>query len=63
MEGQAQTTEETERGKEKDCAYLKETMAPLFKGLPSLTKQSLLARRLKILGSMRVAEENMPQFR
>jgi len=63
MEDQAQRTEATERGKEKVVAYLKEMMAPPFKGWPSLTRQSLLARRLKILGFMTVAEENMPQLR
>jgi hypothetical protein len=45
-----------------EFAYSKRMMSPGLRGLPPLTRQSLKATRLKILGLTRRAEANQPQY-
>ncbi len=45
-----------------EFAYSKRMISPCLRGRPPLTKQSLKATRLKILGLTSMAEANQPQY-
>lgn len=60
---QAQSADLSDKGYLKVLAYVKEIVRPAARGRPSLTRQSLSAMRLNILGLTCRADANIPQFR